>query len=176
MSCLSHGLCVPTPSWGCPPPPPRVTIPSHQVGYSIRFEDCTSDKTLIKYMTDGMLLREFLGEPDLAGYRWVDRVDRVKVKWNRCVVCLTCYRTGAAWPVAWPPYCACMLTCLTVFRLLLVPVPGGYAAAPLSCVVQSRRAACHAAPCPLQPPPPPPFPLPPSPPPTFPPLLQRDDD
>jgi hypothetical protein len=39
------------------------------VGYSIRFEDCTSDKTLIKYMTDGMLLREFLGEPDLAGYR-----------------------------------------------------------------------------------------------------------
>lgn len=41
-----------------------------QVGYSIRFEDCTSDKTLIKYMTDGMLLREFLGEPDLAAYRW----------------------------------------------------------------------------------------------------------
>lgn len=42
----------------------------HQVGYSIRFEDCTSDKTLVKYMTDGMLLREFLGEPDLAAYRW----------------------------------------------------------------------------------------------------------
>ena len=40
----------------------------HEVGYSIRFEDCTSDKTLIKYMTDGMLLREFLGEPDLASY------------------------------------------------------------------------------------------------------------
>ncbi|CAN1351274.1 Pre-mRNA-splicing factor ATP-dependent RNA helicase DEAH1 [Linum perenne] len=41
----------------------------HEVGYSIRFEDCTSDKTIIKYMTDGMLLREFLGEPDLASYR-----------------------------------------------------------------------------------------------------------
>ena len=41
-----------------------------QVGYSIRFEDCTSDKTVLKYMTDGMLLREFLGEPDLASYRW----------------------------------------------------------------------------------------------------------
>ena len=41
-----------------------------EVGYSIRFEDCTSDKTVIKYMTDGMLLREFLGEPDLATYRW----------------------------------------------------------------------------------------------------------
>ncbi|KAF5840651.1 P-loop containing nucleoside triphosphate hydrolase protein [Dunaliella salina] len=39
-----------------------------QVGYSIRFEDCCSDKTVVKYMTDGMLLREFLGEPDLASY------------------------------------------------------------------------------------------------------------
>jgi hypothetical protein len=39
-----------------------------EVGYSIRFEDCTSDKTQIKYMTDGMLLREFLTEPDLQGY------------------------------------------------------------------------------------------------------------
>lgn len=37
-----------------------------EVGYSIRFEDCTSDNTIIKYMTDGMLLREFLTEPDLA--------------------------------------------------------------------------------------------------------------
>ncbi len=40
----------------------------HEVGYSIRFEDCTSDKTVIKYMTDGMLLREFLLEPDLKSY------------------------------------------------------------------------------------------------------------
>lgn len=40
----------------------------HEVGYSIRFEDCTSDKTKIKYMTDGMLLREFLNEPDLDSY------------------------------------------------------------------------------------------------------------
>ncbi|KAK9845793.1 hypothetical protein WJX81_002540 [Elliptochloris bilobata] len=40
----------------------------NEVGYSIRFEDCTSDKTVLKYMTDGMLLREFLGEPDLASY------------------------------------------------------------------------------------------------------------
>lgn len=39
-----------------------------EVGYSIRFEDCTSRDTVIKYMTDGMLLREFLGEPDLASY------------------------------------------------------------------------------------------------------------
>lgn len=40
----------------------------NEVGYSIRFEDCTSDKTMLKYLTDGMLLREFLGEPDLASY------------------------------------------------------------------------------------------------------------
>ncbi|KAG5458840.1 MAG: hypothetical protein BJ554DRAFT_860, partial [Olpidium bornovanus] len=40
----------------------------YDVGYSIRFEDMTSDKTVIKYMTDGMLLREFLTEPDLASY------------------------------------------------------------------------------------------------------------
>lgn len=39
-----------------------------EVGYSIRFEDCTSDKTCVKYMTDGMLLREFMTEPDLASY------------------------------------------------------------------------------------------------------------
>lgn len=39
-----------------------------EVGYSIRFEDNTSDKTIVKYMTDGMLLREFLNEPDLASY------------------------------------------------------------------------------------------------------------
>ncbi len=44
-----------------------------QVGYSIRFEDCTSDKTILKYMTDGMLLREFLSEPDLASYRYGGR-------------------------------------------------------------------------------------------------------
>ncbi|GAB7360851.1 hypothetical protein MBLNU230_g0837t1 [Neophaeotheca triangularis] len=40
----------------------------NEVGYSIRFEDATTDKTALKYMTDGMLLREFLTEPDLSGY------------------------------------------------------------------------------------------------------------
>ena len=39
-----------------------------EVGYSIRFEDCTSDHTIVKYMTDGMLLREFLTNPDLGTY------------------------------------------------------------------------------------------------------------
>lgn len=40
----------------------------YEVGYSIRFEDCTSDKTIIKFMTDGMLLREFLNDPELKDY------------------------------------------------------------------------------------------------------------
>jgi ATP-dependent RNA helicase DHX8/PRP22 len=39
-----------------------------EVGYTIRFEDCTSPETLIKYMTDGMLLRECLIDPDLQSY------------------------------------------------------------------------------------------------------------
>lgn len=39
-----------------------------QVGYAIRFEDCTSENTLIKYMTDGILLRESLREADLDHY------------------------------------------------------------------------------------------------------------
>lgn len=40
----------------------------NEVGYSIRFEDCTSERTVLKYMTDGTLHREFLSEPDLASY------------------------------------------------------------------------------------------------------------
>ena len=39
-----------------------------EVGYAIRFEDVTGPKTLIKYMTDGVLLRESLREPDLDQY------------------------------------------------------------------------------------------------------------
>lgn len=38
------------------------------VGYTIRFEDCTSRRTCIKYMTDGMLLREALLDPLLSAY------------------------------------------------------------------------------------------------------------
>ena len=39
-----------------------------EVGYTIRFEDCTSPETKIKYMTEGMLLRECLLDPDLTQY------------------------------------------------------------------------------------------------------------
>jgi pre-mRNA-splicing factor ATP-dependent RNA helicase DHX15/PRP43 len=39
-----------------------------EVGYSIRFEDMTSPKTMLKYMTDGMLLREAMNDHDLTRY------------------------------------------------------------------------------------------------------------
>ena len=40
-----------------------------QVGYSIRFEDMTDPgTTFLKYMTDGMLLREAMNDPELSRY------------------------------------------------------------------------------------------------------------
>lgn len=39
-----------------------------EVGYSIRFEDCTGPETVIKYMTDGFLLREILIDEMCATY------------------------------------------------------------------------------------------------------------
>lgn len=39
-----------------------------EVGYSIRFEDMTGPKTIMKYMTDGMLLREAMNDPNLSRY------------------------------------------------------------------------------------------------------------
>jgi ATP-dependent RNA helicase DHX8/PRP22 len=38
------------------------------VGYSVRFDDKTSKNTKIKYLTDGMLLREVLSDPELQRY------------------------------------------------------------------------------------------------------------
>ena len=37
-----------------------------EVGYSVRFEDCSSSETKLKYMTDGMLLREAISDPLLT--------------------------------------------------------------------------------------------------------------
>ncbi|CAI7569490.1 unnamed protein product [Penicillium glandicola] len=39
-----------------------------EVGYSIRFEDMTGPKTIMKYMTDGMLLREAMNDPNMSRY------------------------------------------------------------------------------------------------------------
>lgn len=40
-----------------------------QVGYTIRFDDTSSAATRIKYLTDGMLLREALADPLLRRYK-----------------------------------------------------------------------------------------------------------
>lgn len=39
-----------------------------EVGYQVRFDDCSSASTKIKYMTDGCLLREFLDDKELSRY------------------------------------------------------------------------------------------------------------
>ena len=39
-----------------------------EVGYAIRFEDATSSKTRIKFLTDGLLIREALVDPLLSQY------------------------------------------------------------------------------------------------------------
>uniref|UniRef100_A0AAQ5XQY0 RNA helicase n=1 Tax=Amphiprion ocellaris TaxID=80972 RepID=A0AAQ5XQY0_AMPOC len=39
-----------------------------EVGYQVRFDDCTSSDTMVKYMTDGCLLREILADPGLSQY------------------------------------------------------------------------------------------------------------
>lgn len=44
-----------------------VTL-GEEVGYSIRFENKTSNKTILKYMTDGMLLREAMDDHNLSKY------------------------------------------------------------------------------------------------------------
>ncbi|CAI0413272.1 unnamed protein product [Linum tenue] len=44
-------------------------IIGEEVGYSIRFEDKSSHKTVLKYLTDGMLLREAMTDPLLERYK-----------------------------------------------------------------------------------------------------------
>jgi HrpA-like RNA helicase len=38
------------------------------VGYCVRFEDCTSQETRIKYLTDGMMVREAMTDEILSDY------------------------------------------------------------------------------------------------------------
>lgn len=38
-----------------------------EVGYQVRFENCISNKTRIRYVTEGILLRQILSDPQLCG-------------------------------------------------------------------------------------------------------------
>ena len=49
-----------------------VTL-GEEVGYNIRFDDKSSPRTVLKYMTDGMLLREAQGDPTLRRYAVIVR-------------------------------------------------------------------------------------------------------
>ncbi len=40
---------------------------SGEVGYQVRFENCISNKTRIRYVTEGILLRQILSDPELRG-------------------------------------------------------------------------------------------------------------
>ncbi|XP_071572298.1 ATP-dependent RNA helicase DHX33 isoform X1 [Temnothorax nylanderi] len=42
--------------------------PGKLVGYCVRFEDCTSSQTRIKYLTDGMMVREAMTDEILSDY------------------------------------------------------------------------------------------------------------
>ncbi|KAG6813168.1 hypothetical protein H0H92_013575 [Tricholoma furcatifolium] len=46
----------------------RNTAVGKLVGYSVRFDECSSSETRIKYMTDGMIVRELLSDPMLSQY------------------------------------------------------------------------------------------------------------
>jgi len=48
----------------------KVTLGT-EIGYLIRFENCTSKKTKIKFTTDGFLLREFISSPCLDQYSMI---------------------------------------------------------------------------------------------------------
>lgn len=39
-----------------------------QVGYTVRFDDCSCAETRLRFLTDGMLLREAMGDPLLHKY------------------------------------------------------------------------------------------------------------
>ncbi|KAK3085550.1 hypothetical protein FSP39_005176 [Pinctada imbricata] len=47
----------------------RGAVLGHEVGYTIRFDDCSDDTaTRIKFMTDGMMIREIMKDPLLKKY------------------------------------------------------------------------------------------------------------
>ena len=46
----------------------QATSVGSLVGYSVRFDEACSSNTRIKYVTDGMLVRELLGDPLLLRY------------------------------------------------------------------------------------------------------------
>ncbi|CAP33531.2 Protein CBG15221 [Caenorhabditis briggsae] len=44
------------------------TLLGHNIGYTVRFDDVSDEATKVKFMTDGLLLREILQDPMLSKY------------------------------------------------------------------------------------------------------------
>ena len=62
-----------------------------QVGYSIRFDDRSSAATRVKYLTDGMLLREALLDPLLRRYKVCAQGDCAHARMSKgCAGALGC--------------------------------------------------------------------------------------
>lgn len=112
-----------------------------EVGYSIRFEDNTSDKTIVKYMTDGMLLREFLNEPTLEGYS-VMIIDEAHERTLHTDILF-----GLVKDIAKVRTLCCQLRLFSVTPHLWTPsLSMATAAAACSSVVCCRLLVCHVAP------------------------------
>nr|XP_039250011.1 probable ATP-dependent RNA helicase DHX35 [Styela clava] len=66
----------------------RVGTLGLEVGYAIRFDECYDDKkTLIKFMTDGVLLREMMTDPLLKQYSviMVDEAHERSINTDMCI-------------------------------------------------------------------------------------------
>ena len=64
------------------------TILGNKVGYAIRFDECYSkEKTVIKYVTDGVLLREMMSDPLLKAYSvvLVDEAHERSINTDMCL-------------------------------------------------------------------------------------------
>jgi len=64
-----------------------------EVGYQIRFENCTSARTRIRFVTEGVLLRQMINDPELRGvsvhsYAARIRDESVVLPWVRAKVTL----------------------------------------------------------------------------------------
>ena len=57
------------------------------IGYSVRFDDKSNKDTRVKYLTDGMLMREMMGDPTLEQYS-VIVVDEAHVRTLRTYLIL----------------------------------------------------------------------------------------
>lgn len=72
VQCSDQGLCSPSlwhdGSGKCQPVCPCCPCSLAQVGYTVRFDDCSCAETRLRFLTDGMLLREAIGDPLLHKY------------------------------------------------------------------------------------------------------------